>query len=161
MLEHQGHAYLHSLVPWIICLIAVAIGAFLRALGRAFGGQRSKPRRTASFAALWLLCSASLVAIYVSQEFLEGLFATGSPGGLIGVFGFGGGWSMPAAAAVGLVLAAVFYGARRVLQEVSKRYRQDRPLVGAPPAGAWRSRDLVVSRLVPLVSGWSGRGPPS
>ncbi len=159
-LQRQGHSYLHSLVPWIVFLIALAIGVFLRALSRAFAGQRSAASRTVSFTALWLLCTASLVVIYVSQEFLEGLFATGHPGGLVGVFGFGGGWSVPAAAAVGLVLTAVFYSARRVLQEVSARFGRDRALLPALPAETWRPRDLVVSRLAPLVSGWSGRGPP-
>lgn len=159
-LERQGHSYLHSLVPWIVFLIAVAVGAFLRALGRAFSGQRTLPRRTVSFTGMWLLCSASLAAIYTSQEFLEGLLAAGHPVGLVGIFGFGGGWSVPAAAAVGLVLAAVFYGARSVLNEVAERSRQVRGPAGAPLAEAWRPRDLFVSRLAPLVDGWSGRGPP-
>lgn len=74
-LQAQGHAYLHSLVPWIVLPIAIAVGGFLRALGRALGGRCSLARYTASFAALWLLCAVSLVAIYVCQEFLEGLFA--------------------------------------------------------------------------------------
>lgn len=159
-LERQGHAYLHSVVPWMVFLIAVAIGVFLRALGRAFGGQRSTPRRTVSFGGLWLFCSASLVSIYMSQEFLEGLLVSGHPGGLAGIFGFGGGWSVPAAAAVGLVLAAVFYGARWVLEEVAERGRRDRTPSGAPPPETWRPRDPFVLRLAPLVGGWSGRGPP-
>ena len=159
-LERQGHSYLHSVAPWIVFLIAVAVGAFLRGLGRAFGGQRTTPHRTVSFAVLWLLCSASLVAIYMSQEFLEGLLATGHPGGLTGIFGFGGWWSVPAAAAVGLALAAVFYGARWVLHEVAERYRRDRDAVGAPSPESWRPGDVFVSRLAPLVAGWSGRGPP-
>ena len=70
---------------------------------------------------MWALCSAALVAIYVSQEFLEGLFATGHPAGLAGIFAYGGWWSIPAAIAVGLVLAALFHGARCVLDEVAKR----------------------------------------
>ena len=103
-LQAQGHSYLHSLVPWIVLLIAISAGVFLRALGRALGGRCSLPRYTLSFAALWLVCAACLVSIYVCQEFLEGLFATGHPGGLIGIFGYGGWWSVPAALAVGLVL---------------------------------------------------------
>ena len=98
-LAAQGHSYLHSVVPWIVLLIACAIGAFLVALGRAFGGGGSLPRYTLSFAALWLMCAACLVAIYTTQEFLEGLFATGHPGGLVGIFGYGGWWSIPAAVA--------------------------------------------------------------
>jgi hypothetical protein len=159
-LQRQGHSYLHSVVPWIVFLITLAVGAFLGALGCAFDGQRPRPRRTVSFAGLWLLCSVSLVAIYVSQELLEGLFATGHPNGLIGIFGYGGGWSVPAAVAVGLVLAAVFYGARWVLHEVAERYCQDRARSGGTPTEVWRRHDVFVFRLAPLVGGWSDRGPP-
>ena len=121
-LQRTGHSYLHSLVPWIILLIALAVGGFLRAAGRTLAGQRSLPRYTLSLAGLWVLCSVALVAIYASQESLEGLFATGHPGGLAGIFAYGGWWSIPASMAVGLVLASVFHGARWVLDEVAKRH---------------------------------------
>lgn len=160
-LQRQGHSYLHSLVPWIVLLLGVSVGGFLAALGRALAGQRSLPRYTLSLAGLWLVCSFALVAIYVSQEFLEGLFATGHPAGLVGVFGYGGWWSIPAALCVGLVLASVFHGARWVLDEVAKRHA--RRLTGLPgriPALPV-PRAAVLLRLLPLAEGWSGRGPPS
>jgi hypothetical protein len=159
-LHRQGHAYLHSLVPWIVLLIALVAGAFVRALGRAFGGRRSLPRYTVSFAALWLTCSACLVAIYVSQELLEGLFATGHPAGLVGVFGYGGWWSIPAALSVGLVLAAAFHGARWVLHEVAQRRGRRIAAGRAPVAAASSPRDVLVPRPAPIAGGWSGRGPP-
>jgi hypothetical protein len=157
-LQAQGHAYLHSVVPWIVLTIAVSGGIFLRALGRALGGERSLPRHTASFAALWLVSAASLVVIYGTQEFLEGLLAVGHPGGLAGIFGYGGWWSVPAALAIALVLAALFHGARWVLREAAARApgwgdRQLREAAQLP-----RARSLP--RLVPLADGWSGRGPP-
>ena len=120
-LNRQGHLYLHSVAPWLAVAVAIAVGGFLQALGRALGGQRSLSRYTLSFAALWLICSAALVAIYASQELLEGVFATGHPAWLVGVFGYGGWWSIPAALAVGLVLAAAFHGARWALREVAER----------------------------------------
>lgn len=158
-LQAQGHSYLHSVVPWIVVLMAISVGAFLQALGRAFGGQRSLPSYTLSFAGLWLVCAACLVTIYASQEFLEGLFATGHPGGLTGIFGYGGWWSVPAALAVGLVLAAIFQGARWVLREVARQ-------CGPVPRTRRRTRraripcDVLLPRLAPLAGGWSGRGPP-
>jgi hypothetical protein len=159
-LQHQGHSYLHSVVPWSVLLLAAGVGAFLVSLGRAFGGRTSVPRHTLSFAALWFLCSACLFTIYVSQEFLEGLFATGHPGGLIGIFGYGGWWSIPAALAVGLVLTAAFHGARRVLEVVADRYgERPRPTV-RPPASPRLRRDVLPQVLAPLANGWSGRGPP-
>ena len=159
-LQRQGHSYLHSIVPWIVLLIAVTVGLFLHALGRAFGGQRSLPRHTASFAGLWLLCACCLIAIYMTQEFLEGLLATGHPGGLVGIFGDGGWWSIPAAVAVGLVLAAAFHGARWVLRQVFERYgrRVARPRRG--PLTPSAPCAVALPRLAPLARGWSGRGPP-
>jgi len=159
-LERQGHSYLHSLTPWIVLLIGLAVGVFLWALGRALGGQRSPPRYTLSLAALWVVCSLCLVAIYVAQEFLEGLFATGHPAGLAGIFGYGGLWSIPAALCVGLLLAAVFHGARWVLDEVAQRRHCvvcSPPPARTPPA---RPLDVMLPRLSPLAEGWSGRGPP-
>jgi hypothetical protein len=159
-LQEQGHSYLHSVVPWIVLLIAAGVGTFLVSVGRAFGGRTSVPRHTLSFAALWLFCSTCLVAIYVSQEFLEGLFATGHPSGLIGIFGYGGWWSIPAALAVGLVLTAAFHGARRVLEAVAVRFG-GRPKPTVRPAASPRPRRTVLlPRLAPLANGWSGRGPP-
>ncbi len=160
-LQRTGHSYLHSLVPWLMLLLAVVVGGFLVALGRAFAGQRSLTRYTVSFTALWLISTGALVAIYISQESLEGLFATGHPGGLAGIFGSGGWWAIFAAACVGLVLAAIFHGARRVLSEISERRarRQQTPTRAIfrlrPP------RDPTLPRLAPLCAGWSGRGPPS
>lgn len=158
-LLRQGHSYLHSLAPWIAVLAAVAAGAFLRALGRALGGASPPARQALSFAALWLSSSACLLGIYVLQEFLEGLLATGHPAGLAGIFGFGGTWSIPAALAVGLVLAALLFGAGWVLFEVSG---------SRPPL--WRPRTRSGKALRPAASlapgptqlalGWSGRGPP-
>jgi hypothetical protein len=159
-LQAQGHAYLHSLVPWIVLLLAIAAGVFLSAVGRALGGRVSLARYTLSFVGLWLLCGACLLAIYVCQEFLEGLFATGHPSGLAGIFGYGGWWSVPAALLVGLLLASLFCGARWVIFEVARRYRSGRIVVGSRPPVARALRLVLVLRLVPLAGGWSGRGPP-
>jgi len=159
-LARQGHSYLHSLVPWIVLVLGVAVSGFLWALGRALRGQRSAPRYTLSLAGLWLVCTVCLVAVYVAQEFLEGLFATGHPAGLVGIFGYGGWWSIPAAFCVGLVLAAVLHGARWVLDEVAER-RGSAPAGFSPrPAALPRPLDVWLPRLVPLADGWSGRGPP-
>jgi hypothetical protein len=159
-LAAQGHSYLHSAVPWIVLLIALAVGTFLLALGRALGGGGSLPRYTLSFAALWLLCAACLVAVYTTQEFLEGLFATGHPGGLAGIFGYGGWWSIPAALAVALVLAAVFHSARRVLHAIAERHSRTLVLGRRPPVLARARLDVLLAAIAPLADGWSGRGPP-
>ena len=77
-LASQGHGYLDSLAPWLVLLLGLALGAFLVRVARALAGRGDAgPRR--SFAALWLLATASLVAIYAAQELLEGVFAAGHP----------------------------------------------------------------------------------
>jgi len=159
-LAEQGHSYLHSVVPWIVLLIGLSLGSFLLALGRTLGGRCSVPRYTLSFAAMWLLCAACLVVVYTAQEFLEGLFATGHPGGIVGIYGYGGWWSIPAALAVGLVLAATFHGARRVLRAVAEHRARRVAIAGSAPAVVWVRRDVLLPALAPLADGWSGRGPP-
>lgn len=160
-LQRTGHSYLHSVVPWLVVLLALAVGGFLRALGRAFAGQTSPARFTLSLAALWLVCSAALIAIFVCQELLEGLFSARHPGGVAGVFGYGGWWSIPSALSVGLVLAAMLHGARWLEREVARRRAGRYEAVVGLVLRMARPRDAVVVPAAPLVSGWSGRGPPT
>jgi hypothetical protein len=160
-LQRTGHSYLHSVVPWLILLLALAVGGFLRALGRAFAGQTSPARFTLSLTAMWLVCSGALIAIFACQEFLEGLLLAGHPAGWVGIFGYGGWWSIPAALSIGLVLAAALHGARWLVREVAhRRSRRYLTLVG-PVLRPVRPRDAVIVRPAPLVKGWSGRGPPT
>jgi len=159
VLQRTGHSYLHSLVPWLIAALAIAAGIFLQALGRAFAGHTSARRFGTSLLGLWLICSAALIAIFICQEFLEGVFLTGHPAGLQGIFGYGGWWAVPASLCVGLVLATLFHGARWVLSEVARRR--------SPATRTWTERAprrpaaVFLSPPAPLVSGCSGRGPPA
>jgi hypothetical protein len=160
-LQRQGHSYLHSVAPWIALAVALVAGTFLRALGRAFSGRTSVSGLSISFATLWLACTACLVAIYMGQEFLEGAFATGHPAGWIGIFGYGGWWSIPVAACIGLVLAAVFHAADWVLGEVSRRYAASVPTRRRGAQAPLRPARRALPRLAPVAGGWSGRGPPA
>jgi hypothetical protein len=159
-LQRQGHAYLHSLVPWLIILIAVALGGFLRALGRALGGHSSLARHTLSFAVLWVVCAACLLAVYASQEYLEGLLVMGHPAGLVGIFGYGGWWAIPAVVGVGLVLAAAFHGARWVLRETARRRARAAVLPARTGLLARAPHDALLPRAAALAWGCSGRSPP-
>jgi hypothetical protein len=158
-LAREGHSYLHSLVPWIMALIGVAVGGFLLSVGRALAGQTSARRYTISITALWAICLACLLAMYVSQEFLEGLFAVGHPAGVAGIFGYGGWWAVPAAVCVGLVLATVLHGARWVLCEVVLRHTRPRAR-RSRPKGQRRTYGIALAPLSPLAAGCCGRGPP-
>ena len=159
-LKQTGHSYLHSLVPWIVLLVGISFSVFLWAFGQAVAGKRSASKRGLSFVALWFVCALCLLAVYCTQEFLEGLLATGHPTGIAGIFGFGGLWSIPSAVGVGLVLATLMYGASWTLAEVGRRrdslpeLRPRRvPLVG-------RAHDILRGPVEPLVRGWCDRGPP-
>jgi hypothetical protein len=159
-LQRQGHAYLHSLAPWVVLLVAVVVGVFLRALGRALGGDVSGARYATSFGLLWRASAACLGAIFICQELLEGLLASGHPAGLAAIFAFGGWWAFPAAALVGLVLAAALHGARWALAEVA--LRSARRAARAPECSPPRRTAVatVAPALAPLADGWSSRGPP-
>jgi len=158
-LANSGHSYLHSVVPWMMSLVGVSVGTFLWSLGRSAAGRRSASGRGLSFLALWLTCAACLLTIYCAQEFLEGLYVTGHPGGLAGIFGFGGLWAIPSAAGVGLVLATILYGARWTLETVSRhRSAPAAPLQRAPQVAL--PRDVARAPIGPLVRGWCDRGPP-
>lgn len=159
-LTDTGHSYLQSVVPWIVLLVGVSVGAFLRSLGQAASGQRSGPGRRLSFLALWFACAACLLTIYCTQEFLEGLFATGHPTGIEGIFGFGGLWAIPSAVGVGLGLATILYGARWTLEQVSSRRRSTLHVPFQRPLRVARPRDVVRVPAGPLVRGWCDRGPP-
>jgi hypothetical protein len=88
------------------------------------------------------------------------LFLVGHPAGVAGIFGYGGWWAIPAALCVGLILAAIFHGARWALDEVARR---NAPSVTKPPSQDLtpaRPVDALLPRLAPLAAGCSGRGPP-
>jgi hypothetical protein len=159
-LQRTGHSYLHSLVPWLVAALAITVGVFLQALGRAFAGHTSTKSYSATLVGLWLTCSAALLAIFVCQELLEGALLTGHPAGLEGIFGWGGWWAIPASLCIGLVLASLFHGARWVLHEVARRHvRRARTWTAA---GAQRRPTVVLlAPPAPLLSGSSGRGPPA
>jgi hypothetical protein len=160
-LQRTGHAYLHSVVPWLVGLVALAAGGFLRALGRACAGHSTPSRYAVSLVGLWLVCAAALIGIFAGQELLEGMLLAGHPAGWIGVFGYGGWWAVPVALIIGLVLAAVLHGALWVLHEVARRRGRIRAAWRGPVVASARPGDALVAPIPPLLSGWSTRGPPA
>jgi hypothetical protein len=159
VLGGTGHSYLQSVVPWLVALLALASGCFVLAVGRAWLGSRpGRPRL--SLPALWLACSAALIAIFATQEFMEGLFASGHPTGLVGIFGYGGWYAIPLALCFGLVLACGFHGAIRLLGEIARRRTGVVPHLARPPQPTFLPRPILKRRSAPLADGWSGRGPP-
>lgn len=159
-LADTGHSYLHELTPWIVLACSLGFGAFLACCARAWrSGDADRRRR--SFFGLWLLAAAGLVGIYGVQEFLEGLFATGHPSGLAGIFGDGGLWAVPAALVVGALLALVVRGARTVVAVIARRAARRNPVRRVcAPLSATAPVEVFLAPIAPLARSLAGRGPP-
>lgn len=161
-LTAQGHAYLFSLTPWIVLLATLAIGVSLGGAARrwAQGSSDGAPARH-PLLRTWALTAFALVLVYGGQELLEGLLATGHPGGLAGVFGDGGLWAVPAALAIGGILALALRGGTLVaaaLRPARRRLRLPRApltLAAAPRTARPRARAPR-----PLARAAAGRAPP-
>jgi hypothetical protein len=160
-LREQGHAYLSSFTPSIIVLCAVAFGCFLARLGRSWQRPEREHRPAHPLVRLWLVAAIGLLAIYVGQETLEGFFATGHPSGLVGVFGDGGLWSVPAALLVGAVLAFALRAADATVRFVSRiASRRGAQVPSRAPRATSRPEAVVVPCAVPLACSRGGRAPP-
>jgi hypothetical protein len=157
-LAAEGHAYLASLTP-ILAFVAALIGAELvfRLARASRGHSASGPR--ARFLALATAVAATLVAIYMAQELLEGLLSTGHPDGLAGVFGEGGWWSVPIAIAFGTVIALLIRGADAAVAALA-RIRQHRSGPRAPVRDLPRPREVFLPALTPFATAAPGRAPP-
>lgn len=143
-LADTGHAYLGTVVPWLVMLSSVGVAVF--AVRRRVGAQRS-------FAQRWTGAFVALVVLFALQETLEGVFATGHPGGLAGVFGHGGWWAIPVAAVVALALALLLRVA-----DVLARTPEWSPARSV--AAMWVPGVLVPLRARPLATAAAGRAPP-
>jgi hypothetical protein len=130
----QGDAYVESLLPGVVLLLAVCFGAGLVRVWRVAGGRASggdAPRL--SQWRLWAGASVALLAAYVGQEALEVLLGSAHVSVLTQAFGDGGWWAAPAALTVGLGWALLARGARAVLALAARRAaRRHRPAGSRP-----------------------------
>jgi len=158
-LAAQGHSYLNSVVPWTILALGVAATAFLRRVALALRtGETARPAGR-STAGLWALTTVGLIGIYAIQETLEGMVASGHPGGAAGVFGHGGWWAIPAAAVAALLVVALLHAGGAIVSLAAK--------LGVRPSAAPAAFALLapasvrLPRLAPLAQSGAGRAPPS
>jgi len=159
-LSEQGHAYLSSLTPWVVFLLAATLGAFLGRLARAWRLGEAEDHSAASPFVVWLAAAMGLVAIYTGQELLEGLLASGHPPGLVGVFGDGGWWAIPAALFVGGLLTLALRGAGTVIRFVAGlRARRTGGRRRAPSSNR-APFVLLLAPRAPMAAAAPGRAPP-
>jgi hypothetical protein len=157
VLSAQGHGYLDSLAPWVVVLLALGLGSFLVRIAKAGAGEGDlTPRR--ALGALWALSSVSLVAVYSAQEWLEGSFEAGHPGGLAGIFGHGGWWAIPLAVGIGLVVAVLLRAASVVVETVARLAARRR--LQLMISGLSRPVEVPRFRRAVLAGNSSGRAPP-
>jgi hypothetical protein len=151
----ESHRYMTDLLPALSVLVLAAILATLiRGTEGAAPSRAPLARRVAVFA-------SALLAIYLSQELLEGLIAAGHPAGIAAVLA-GGGWvALPLALAIGTLvalLARALEGVERAIAVV----HADRPLRRHAPAVRGRARAARALSLLfePLAFGLARRPPP-
>jgi len=161
-LEHAGHGYLATVVPF--CGLVLAVGLSWCLLQAAAGPAHGTDHRSMSRRRFWLLASAALLAIFSGQELVEGWTSSGHPGGLTVLVGAGSWTVVPLAVALGGVvtlLAGVVERAERTIC----RARWSRP-----PRPVWGGRVarpcVLVERAMPwasesLARHLAGRGPPA
>jgi uncharacterized membrane protein YidH (DUF202 family) len=160
-LAAEGHQYLGALAPLVAMLVAIGVGLFLAELAKArrYGSRVSGRRSTPTFAALWLLAAISLLVIYACQESLEGLLASGHPGGLAGVFGDGGLWAIPLSALGGALVALSLRATEAALDWAAER---DAPALDSPrPAAFPRPLEVLPALCRPMAGSVAGRAPPA
>ena len=157
-LAAQGHSYLHSLVPWVVLTLGVGFWLFLQRVALAATSGRTGRSSRLTAPALWVLVTGGLLVIYAIQETLEGLVISGHPNGAGGVFGHGGLWSIPAAAAVAVVVVLVIRVGRAVIRIASRLGRSESPTESLTPDA--RPQQVFLAVLSPLARAAAGRAPP-
>lgn len=156
--ESAGHAYLPLAGLGAALLVAAACAQLLALVVGARRTGRREPDAL-GFVAAWLVASLSIAAVFVAQELLEGLIAGDRATGLATVLGSGGWVALPAAAAVGALVAVALAGARAVVAAAARgsaRRSQPapRPPLRRPLArGHRRVTDVLATNL-------AGRAPP-
>ena len=159
-LSEQGHAYLSSMTPWVVFLCAAALGAFLGRLARAWRLGEAEEHSAASPLVVWVAAATGLIALYTGQELLEGLLASGHPPGLIGVFGDGGWWALPAALFVGGLLTLALRGARVAIRFVAALRAKALAPVRRAPSAVRAPAILLLAQPGPMAAAAPGRAPP-
>jgi hypothetical protein len=123
-------------------LLGLGMAQVLLAFRRALRSATASP--APPLGVLWIASACALLAIYCSQELLEGLLSTGHPNGFAALAANGGWSALPLAVGLGLVVALALRGvaaaeslvARRALRVGSTvrppRARRPRPLPDRP-----------------------------
>ncbi len=152
-LARQGHGYMADWLPIVgVFTISALLGTLIRGRLGASLAKASLSRRAAIFA-------AALLAIFVTQESLEGVLAAGHPGGAAAVLGSDGWLAIPLAVVIGFVAALLARALEHV--EIAIGARRTVVLPRAPrKAGSARPAAARPRTLDALAFGLARRPPP-
>jgi hypothetical protein len=160
-LQWVARSSMHSASLWLLLLLAIGACWMLREMGRGLVGRAARPRWSVALVCMWLLCSSALVALVCCELVLLGRATAGHSAGLpYAVFGPAAWSSVLAALCFGFLLAASLQGVWRVLRGVARIWvgqipsRRQRVVAGCP------AQVVALPAAVPLLAGWSDRGPP-
>jgi hypothetical protein len=157
-LAAQGHGYLPFAGVGTILLLGLGLGQLLLAFRRALRSATASP--APPFGLLWLASICALLAIYCSQELLEGVISTGHPTGLAAL-GVDGGWSaLPLACGLGLVVALALRGAAAAEALVAGRARRAADVDPRAPRLDPPRPDAQRPLLSVLATKLASRAPP-
>jgi hypothetical protein len=157
-LVQQGHAYLLQALP---ILGGFAIALLAAGVVRAWSSASASGPLSATFRTRALLYAGAILAVFASQELLEGMLSAGHESGLAAIFGEGGWLALPLALLAGCLAAL---GDRGIVQlETFVAASAQRRKVRRPrPASAPRplAPNFATQASAPLAFGLARRPPP-
>lgn len=154
----QGHGYLPDASVGVMLLAGLGVAQMLLAFRRALRSATASP--AAPFGVLWIASTCALLAIYCSQELLEGFLSTGHPSGLAALAANGGWSALPLALGLGAIVALALRGVAAAESLVARRARRRRVSVRAPRARPPRPRSHRPLGSV-LARKLASRAPPA
>jgi hypothetical protein len=141
----------------LVLLLGAALAHLLLAFRRAL--RTATADEAPPFGVLWLASICALLAIYCTQELLEGLLSTGHPDGFAALAAADGWSAVPLAIGLGLLVALALRGVAAAEARAARRARRADLPVRAPRAP--RPRPTPDRPLVSvLATKLAGRAPP-
>jgi hypothetical protein len=147
-------------VSWLAVLLGLIAVLLLREMWRGAPAQVPRPRWSAGFVGLWVLCSGAVMACFFCEYLWRGYAVAGHAAGVLQAMGAADGNSLIAALLVGFVVAASVSCARWAFCALAGWCRTPVAAAVRGPAGVTRAELPVLPRQAPVADGWSSRGPP-
>jgi hypothetical protein len=154
VLSEAGHEYLPFAGAAAAVLLLLAIVLFGRSVAQA-GSGRAPDLHAVALRRLWVENAVALIAIYVTQEGLEGALTAGHP-----IWAHGGWTVIPLAIVVGGITALLVVGAEKALAAVARRAAQQADGDWSLGRAAANASSVVRVELDAVARHLAGRAPP-